>query len=112
MAVRPSNCDVERNFSFQKNIHTKTRNRLGDGTVEKLVCVKQHLTTGSRSKKQLDIDFTAGSESDSDATICNIEDQVGQTVNVDIEAFYNVNADDEVFYDPNEDDVLDNCLFD
>ena len=37
LAVRPSNCDVERNFSIQKNIHTKQRNRLGDGTVEKLV---------------------------------------------------------------------------
>ena len=64
LAVRPSNCDVERNFSIQKNTHTKLRNRLGDGTVEKLVSIKQFLTTGSKSKKQPAIDFDSDSGSD------------------------------------------------
>ena len=74
LAVRPSNCDVERNFSTQKLIHSNLRNRLGDATVEKLVCVKQHLTTGTRTKKQRGIDFGLESDSDSDATIDNREE--------------------------------------
>lgn len=74
LAIRPSNCDVEKNFSLEKTIHTKTRNRLGDKTVEKLVCVKQHLTNSTRSKKQSEIDFGSECESDSNATVCNRED--------------------------------------
>ena len=52
----------------------KLRNRLGDARVEKLVCVKQHLITGTKSKKQLEIDFGLDSTSDSDVTIDNREE--------------------------------------
>ena len=74
LAVRPSNCDVEKNFSTRNLIHTKLRNRLGDARVEKLVCVKQHLIIGTKSKKQLEIDFGLDSTSDSDVTIDNREE--------------------------------------
>lgn len=71
MSIPATSADVERSFSVQGNVHTKSRNRLTEKSIDKLMRVKWHLSYEAKQKdlerakfKQVRIDATGTTDAD------------------------------------------------